>query len=141
MRAGCAVFGSGELPARFRRVNLGMEQKFYRPPHVNFFPTIKGDWLRQPPRPAKYVRDRGNVPFARTAWPPDGGETFMRGSIMAFGTLRRSNRMSEKIDAAAKAGASLMAGASGDEIVRQYRKRVAANAKRLGKARTPRRRK
>jgi len=50
MRAGCAVFGSGELPARFRRVNLGMEQKFYRPPHVNFFPTIKGDWLRQPPR-------------------------------------------------------------------------------------------
>ena len=41
-------------------------------------------------------------------------------------------RVSEKIDAALKASASLMAGASGDEIVRQYRQRVAANAKRLG---------
>jgi len=40
---------------------------------------------------------------------------------------------SEKIDAAFKASASLMAGASGDEIVRQYRRRVAANAKRLGR--------
>jgi len=40
--------------------------------------------------------------------------------------------VSEKIDAALKASASLMAGASGDEIVRQYRQRVAANAKRLG---------
>jgi hypothetical protein len=49
--------------------------------------------------------------------------------------------ISEKIEAAAKAGASLIAGASADEIVRQYRKRVAANAKRLGKARTRRRRK
>jgi len=49
--------------------------------------------------------------------------------------------ISEKIDAAAKAGASLMAGASGDEIVRQYRKRVATNAKRLGKVRTRRQRK
>jgi hypothetical protein len=48
--------------------------------------------------------------------------------------------VSEKIRAAAKAGASLMAGASGDEIVRQYRKRVAANEKRLGKKRTRRRR-
>ena len=58
------------------------------------------------------------------------------------GARREAKLMiSEKIDAAAKAGASLMAGASGDEIVRQYRKRVAANAKRLRKARTPRRRK
>jgi hypothetical protein len=56
------------------------------------------------------------------------------------GARREAKLMiSEKIDAAVKAGASLMAGASGDEIVRQYRKRVAANAKRLGKARTPRR--
>jgi hypothetical protein len=46
-----------------------------------------------------------------------------------------------KCDDAAKAGASLMTGASGDEIARQYRKRVSANAKRLGKARTRRRRK
>jgi hypothetical protein len=40
--------------------------------------------------------------------------------------------VSEKIDAAVKATASIMSGASGDEIVRQYRRRVAANAKRLG---------
>jgi hypothetical protein len=40
--------------------------------------------------------------------------------------------VSEKIDAAFKATASLMAGASGDDIVRRYRQRVAANAKRLG---------
>ncbi len=40
--------------------------------------------------------------------------------------------VSEKIDEAFKAGASLMAGASGDDIVRRYRRRVAANAKRLG---------
>ena len=41
--------------------------------------------------------------------------------------------VSEKIDAALKASASRMAGASGDEIVRRYRSRVAANAKRLGR--------
>ena len=46
---------------------------------------------------------------------------------------REANLMvSEKIDAAIKSGASLMTGASGEEIVRQYRRRVAANAKRLG---------
>jgi hypothetical protein len=50
------------------------------------------------------------------------------------GARREAQLMvSEKIDAAFKAGASLMAGASGDEIVRQYRRRVAANAKRLGR--------
>ena len=41
--------------------------------------------------------------------------------------------VSEKIRAAFEATASLMAGASGDEIVRRYRHHVAANAKRLGK--------
>ena len=40
--------------------------------------------------------------------------------------------VSEKIRAAFEATANLMAGASGDEIVRRYRRRVAANAKRLG---------
>jgi hypothetical protein len=45
---------------------------------------------------------------------------------------REAERMvSEKIDAAFKATTSLMSGASGDEIVRHYRQRVAANAKRL----------
>ena len=39
----------------------------------------------------------------------------------------------EKVDAAFKAGARIMAGASADEIVRGYRRRVAANAKRLGR--------
>jgi hypothetical protein len=38
--------------------------------------------------------------------------------------------VSEKIDAAFDAGARLMAGASGDEIIRRYRRGVAANAKR-----------
>jgi hypothetical protein len=38
----------------------------------------------------------------------------------------------EKIDAAFEATASLLTGASGDEIVHRYRHHVAANAKRLG---------
>ena len=58
---------------------------------------------------------------------------------------REANLMvSEKIDAAIKAGASLMRGASGEQIIHQYRRRVAANAKRLGQlkfGRTVRRRK
>jgi hypothetical protein len=40
--------------------------------------------------------------------------------------------VSEKIHAAIEATASLMAGASGDEIVHRYRRHIAANAKRLG---------
>jgi hypothetical protein len=40
--------------------------------------------------------------------------------------------VSEKIHAAFEAAASLMAGASGDEIVHRYRQHVARNAKRLG---------
>ena len=61
----------------------------------------------------------------------------MRGGKAA---QREAERMvSEKIQAAAKAGASLMAGATSDEIVRQYRKRVAANAKRLARQQRRRR--
>ena len=53
----------------------------------------------------------------------------MRGGKAA---QREAQRMvSEKMLAAAKAGTSLMAGASGDKIVEQYRRKVAANAKRL----------
>ena len=45
--------------------------------------------------------------------------------------------VSEKVDAAFEATASLMAGASGDEIVHRYRQHVAKNAKRLsGRSRT-----
>jgi hypothetical protein len=40
--------------------------------------------------------------------------------------------VNEKIHAAIEATASLMAGASGDEIVHRYRRHIAANAKRLG---------
>jgi len=47
--------------------------------------------------------------------------------------------VTEKIDPAFEAGTRLLAGASGDEIVRRYRRRVAANEKRL--KRTRRRRK
>jgi hypothetical protein len=45
----------------------------------------------------------------------------------------------EKFDAAFTASASLMTGASAGEIVDQYRRRVAANAKRLsgGQAKAP----
>ena len=41
--------------------------------------------------------------------------------------------VSEKIGAAFEATASLMVGASGDEIVHRYRRHVAKNSKRLGK--------
>jgi hypothetical protein len=40
--------------------------------------------------------------------------------------------VSEKVDAAFEAALSLVAGASGDEIVHRYRQLVAVNAKRLG---------
>lgn len=40
--------------------------------------------------------------------------------------------MSEKVDAAFEATASLIAGASSDQIISRYRQHVAANAKRLG---------
>jgi hypothetical protein len=43
--------------------------------------------------------------------------------------------ITEKVDAALEAGTRLLSGASGDEIVRRYRRRVAANAKRLKRAR------
>jgi hypothetical protein len=48
---------------------------------------------------------------------------------------RREARLmvSEKFHTAAKATRSLIAGASAEEIIAQYRRRVAANAKRLGK--------
>jgi hypothetical protein len=49
--------------------------------------------------------------------------------------------VSEKIHAAFEATASLMAGASGNEIVHRYRRHVAANAKRLGKLNSGRSRK
>ena len=48
--------------------------------------------------------------------------------------LREAELMiSEKIDAAFEAGASLMAGASGDQIIHRYRQHVAVNAQRLGR--------
>ncbi|WFU41979.1 hypothetical protein QA640_05645 [Bradyrhizobium sp. CB82] len=56
--------------------------------------------------------------------------------LMAGGKRARGEAklmVREKIDEAFKAGASLMAGASDEDIVRRYRRRVAANAKRLGK--------
>jgi hypothetical protein len=48
---------------------------------------------------------------------------------------RREARLmvSEKIDAALKASNSMIGGASVEDIIGQYRRRVAANAKRLGK--------
>ncbi|WP_439370273.1 hypothetical protein ACRQ5Q_35575 [Bradyrhizobium sp. PMVTL-01] len=60
-----------------------------------------------------------------------GGEAAQREAQLMVG---------EKIFAAAKAGKSLMAGASGDKIVAQYRRKVAANAKRLSRKQTRRKR-
>ncbi|WP_439369775.1 hypothetical protein ACRQ5Q_12325 [Bradyrhizobium sp. PMVTL-01] len=63
----------------------------------------------------------------------------MRGGKAA---QREAQRMvTEKMFAAAKAGTSLMAGASADKIVAQYRRKVAANAKRLSREQTRRKRK
>ncbi len=42
--------------------------------------------------------------------------------------------VAEKIDAGLKANARIMTGASAEEIIQFYRRRVAANAKRLSKA-------
>jgi len=41
--------------------------------------------------------------------------------------------VTEKVSAAARATRSLIGGASAEEIIGQYRRRVAANAKRLGR--------
>jgi hypothetical protein len=58
------------------------------------------------------------------------------------GARREAELMvSEKIAAALEASASLMAGASSDDIVRRYREHVAANSKRLGKRKANRSRK
>jgi hypothetical protein len=56
----------------------------------------------------------------------------MRGGKRA----RRESQLmiNEKIDAAFKAGASIMAGASANKVVQGYRRRVAANAKRLSRS-------
>ena len=55
------------------------------------------------------------------------------------GARREAKLMvSEKIRAAVEATASMMAGASGDEIVNRYRRHVAVNAKRLGRPRQSR---
>jgi hypothetical protein len=52
--------------------------------------------------------------------------------LMRGGARREANLMvSEKISAAFEATASLVAGASGNEIVHRYRQHVAKNAKRL----------
>ena len=60
----------------------------------------------------------------------------MRGGRSA---RREANLMvSEKVNAAFEAAASLMAGATQDEIVHRYRQHVAKNAKRLaGRSRNP----
>jgi hypothetical protein len=63
----------------------------------------------------------------------------MRGGKAA---QREAHRMvSEKMLAAAKAGTSLMAGASPDTIVAQYRRKVTANVKRLSRTQPRRKRK
>lgn len=54
----------------------------------------------------------------------------MAGDVAAMQEARLM--IGEKVDAAFEATASLIAGASGDEIINRYRQHVAVNAKRLG---------
>jgi hypothetical protein len=54
----------------------------------------------------------------------------MAGDVAAIQEARLM--LSEKVDAAFEATASLIAGASGDQIINRYRQHVAVNAKRLG---------
>jgi hypothetical protein len=55
----------------------------------------------------------------------------MRGGASA----RREAKLmvTEKMEAALEASTRMMTGASADEVIRMYRRRVAANARRLGK--------
>jgi hypothetical protein len=67
-----------------------------------------------------------------------GGVIALRMTRLMLGGKRAARRevrlmVSEKIDTAAKAARSMAGGATAEEIVGQYRKRVAANAKRLSK--------
>lgn len=66
------------------------------------------------------------------------GVIALRMMKLMFGGRRDARRearlmVSEKIEAATKATASLVGGASAEQIIGQYRKRVAANARRLSK--------
>ena len=54
----------------------------------------------------------------------------MAGDVAAMQEARLM--IGEQVDAAFEATASLIAGASGDEIINRYRQHVAVNAKRLG---------
>jgi hypothetical protein len=91
------------------------------------------------PSPAPNVPDDRNQ-LANPLWPglvEANGVVALRMMKLMLGG-RRARReaelmVREKIDAAFEATASLMAGASGDEIVHRYRRHVAANAKRLGR--------
>jgi hypothetical protein len=63
--------------------------------------------------------------------------------LMAGGKSARREAelmVTEKIHAAVEAAASLMTGASANQIIHRYRQHVARNAKRLGKPRKRRRR-
>lgn len=63
------------------------------------------------------------------------GLRVMRLMLGGRGARREAKLMvREKIHAALSANASVMAGASPDEVIRMYRGLVAANAKRLSKA-------
>jgi hypothetical protein len=77
------------------------------------------------------------IPFMMLAIESSGVASLRMMKLMSGDkdALREAELMfSEKIDAAFEAGASLIAGASGDDIIHRYRQHVAVNAKRLGPA-------
>lgn len=69
------------------------------------------------------------------------GLRVMKIALGGTGARREATLMvTEKIEAALEANTRLMSGASPDEILRMYRRRVSANAKRLSKQRAGSRR-
>lgn len=81
------------------------------------------------------MRRRQFTPLMMLAFEANGVIALRTLKLMLGGRSARREAelmVSEKIHAAFEAGASLMSGASGDDIIHRYREHVARNAKRLG---------
>ena len=90
------------------------------------------------------MKRREFTPLMKLAVEANGVIALRMMKLMLGGrSARREAKLmvNEKIYAAFEATARLMAGASGNEIVRRYRQHVAANAKRLGSINSGRTRK
>jgi hypothetical protein len=89
------------------------------------------------------MRRRKFTPLMKLAVEANGVIALRTLKLMLGGRSARREAelmVSEKIHAAIEAAASLMTGASGDQIIHRYRQHVARNAKRLGRGSKPRKR-